>query len=110
MRFCGTTFPASVNRPSNHINVRERVMFTQAILFHSDRAPLRLACRRLGVSEDQAWMVGDGYHDIDAGIAAGIKTVWVSHGKVKPFPAEPWRTVRDLLGLTELVRSCLISR
>jgi len=78
--------------------------------FKPDPAPLRLACRRLGVTEDQAWMVGDGYHDIDAGIAAGVRTVWVSHGETKPFAAEPWRTVRDLLELTELVRLCLNSR
>lgn len=75
--------------------------------FKPDPAPLRLACARLGVGEAQAWMVGDGYHDIDAAIAAGIRGVWLSHSQPKPFAAEPWRTVRDLLELTELVRACL---
>jgi HAD superfamily hydrolase (TIGR01549 family) len=75
--------------------------------FKPDPAPLLLACRRLGVVEDDAWMVGDGYHDIDAGVAAKIHTVWVSHGKPKHFTAEPWRTVRDLLELTQLLKTCL---
>jgi HAD superfamily hydrolase (TIGR01509 family) len=78
--------------------------------FKPDPAPLQLVCRRLHVTEDQAWMVGDGNHDVDAGIAAGIRTVWVSHGETKWFPAEPWRTVRDLLELTQLLRSCLMTQ
>jgi HAD superfamily hydrolase (TIGR01509 family) len=75
--------------------------------FKPHPAPLLLACQRLGVAAEDAWMVGDGYHDIDAGVAAKIRTVWVSHGKPKHFAAEPWRTVRDLLELTQLLRACL---
>jgi HAD superfamily hydrolase (TIGR01509 family) len=75
--------------------------------FKPDPAPLLLACRRLGVAAEDAWMVGDGYHDIDAGVAAKIRTVWVSHGQPKHFAAEPWRTVRDLLELTQLLKTCL---
>jgi HAD superfamily hydrolase (TIGR01509 family) len=75
--------------------------------FKPDPAPLLLACRRLNVEPSDTWMVGDGYHDIDAGVAAGIRSVWVSHGKVRSFANAPWRTVRDLLELTELLRTCL---
>src|SRR5689334_14659110 len=32
-----------------------------------DPAPLRLACERLGVSAAEAWMVGDGQYDVEAG-------------------------------------------
>ncbi len=76
-----------------------------------DPFPLRLACQKLGVAPADAWMVGDGQYDIEAGLAAGTPTVWVSHGRrPRPFEAEPWRTVADLHGLTELLRACLDRR
>ncbi len=68
-----------------------------------DPEPLRLACRKLEVAEADAWMVGDGQYDVEAGLAAGIKTVWVSHGGDRSFAARPWRTVRDLCELAELL-------
>lgn len=66
--------------------------------------PLYLACERLGVEPGQAWMVGDAYHDVDAGVAAGMVTVWVSHRQPKPFPAEPTLTVEGLPQLHERLR------
>jgi HAD superfamily hydrolase (TIGR01509 family) len=71
--------------------------------YKPDPAPLYLACDRLGVSIDQTWMVGDGSHDIEAGVAAGMKTVWVSHGAKRPFDSEPWRSVNDLPELQQLL-------
>ena len=68
-----------------------------------DPEPLRLACRRLGVAEADAWMVGDGQYDVEAGNRAGVKTVWVSHGRDRPFAATPWQTVRDLCRLSDLL-------
>ena len=68
-----------------------------------DPQPLRLACRKLGVEPADAWMVGDGQYDVEAGLAAGVRTVWVSHGREKPFQAVPWRTVRDLCELADLL-------
>jgi FMN phosphatase YigB (HAD superfamily) len=50
-------------------------------------------------------MIGDGSHDIFAGRAAGVPTVWISHGNDRPFDAEPWRAVRDLHDLLRLLRS-----
>jgi HAD superfamily hydrolase (TIGR01549 family) len=67
--------------------------------------PLLLACRRLEVGPPDAWMVGDGSHDVQAGIAASIRTVWVSHGRQRDFPEEPWRVVRDLVELLGLLQS-----
>jgi FMN phosphatase YigB (HAD superfamily) len=48
-------------------------------------------------------MIGDGRYDIEAGIAAGVRTVWISHGRERFFEAEPWRNVRDLMELRALL-------
>ena len=65
--------------------------------------PLQLACARLRVQESHAWMVGDGQYDMEAGAAANIRTVWLSHGRQRAFDAIPWRQVRDLWELARLV-------
>jgi HAD superfamily hydrolase (TIGR01509 family) len=78
--------------------------------FKPDPAPLLLACERLGVASSEAWMVGDGQYDVEAGNAAGIKTVWVSHGRTRPFAAEPWRVVRDLPELSRMLADCFDKR
>ena len=77
--------------------------------FKPSPQPLLHACTSLGVAPADTWMVGDGRFDIEAGLAAGAKTVWVSLGRPKPFAAEPWRTVRDLPELTQLLKDCLPS-
>ncbi len=64
--------------------------------YKPDPAPLLLACQRLAVESDDAWMVGDGYHDIEAGVAAGMHTVWLSHGGKRNFSAVPDQVVNDL--------------
>jgi HAD superfamily hydrolase (TIGR01549 family) len=74
--------------------------------FKPDPHPLRLACKKLSAPEALAWMVGDGQYDIEAGAAAGIRTVWVSHGKSRAFDAIPWREVRDLCQLLDLLSRC----
>jgi HAD superfamily hydrolase (TIGR01509 family) len=70
-----------------------------------DPAPLKLACRRLGVAESDARMVGDGQYDVEAGLAAGIRTVWVSHGRFRPFEAQPWRVVTGLCDVRDLLEA-----
>ena len=72
--------------------------------YKPDPHPLKLACKKLGVSEAHAWMVGDGWYDVQAGLAAGMRTVWLSHGKPRPFSHQPWRQLRDLLELHNLLR------
>jgi HAD superfamily hydrolase (TIGR01509 family) len=69
---------------------------------------LHHACRRLEVTEADAWMVGDGQYDVEAALAAGIRSVWVSHGRDRPFEAEPWQVVRDLCELSDLLQRCTI--
>jgi HAD superfamily hydrolase (TIGR01549 family) len=72
--------------------------------YKPDPAPLYLACKRLGVNSNDAWMIGDGYHDIEAGVAARMRTVWISHGSEKNFSATPTHVVRDLIELQEFIR------
>lgn len=76
--------------------------------FKPDPAPLRLACSRLNVDTEDAWMVGDGYHDIEAGVAAAMRTVWISYGSKRSFAAEPSVVVNDLPELLRLLE--MISR
>lgn len=69
--------------------------------------PLLRACRELGISARRAWMVGDGRYDIEAGRAAGMFTVWLSHGQRRRFAAEPNMEVKDLGELRSLFRRCI---
>jgi HAD superfamily hydrolase (TIGR01509 family) len=72
--------------------------------YKPDPTPLLMACERLGVAPADAWMIGDSFHDVDAGVTAGIRTVWISHGQPRAFANEPWATVRDLPELLELLQ------
>ncbi len=73
--------------------------------FKPDPFSLILACQRLGVGHDEAWMVGDGQYDVEAAIAARIRAVWISHGKPRQFSAEPGLTVASLPELAEVLRA-----
>jgi HAD superfamily hydrolase (TIGR01509 family) len=75
--------------------------------FKPDPTPLLLACQRLGVAPGDAWMVGDGQYDVEAGNAAGIRTIWLSHGRAATFAAKPWRVVSDLPELNSLLSDYL---
>lgn len=71
-----------------------------------DPEPLYRACERLAVEPATAWMVGDGEFDVRAGLNAGVRTVWLSHGRRRPFPETPWREVADLWELIRLLEAC----
>jgi HAD superfamily hydrolase (TIGR01509 family) len=73
--------------------------------FKPDPEPLVVACERLAVQRPSAWMIGDGQHDVDAGRAAGVPVVWVSHARQRDPEAGAWKTVRDLWELVEMLRS-----
>ena len=45
--------------------------------------PLYLACNELNVAVADTWMIGDGRYDVEAGLAAGARTVWISHGPAR---------------------------
>ena len=69
-----------------------------------DPAPLLLACDRLAVGRADAWMVGDGQYDVEAGIAAGIRTIWISHGRDPDHSAMADVTVPGLCELLTLLK------
>ncbi|MBC7783500.1 MAG: HAD family hydrolase [Burkholderiales bacterium] len=72
--------------------------------FKPSPEPLWLACERLGVRPDKAWMVGDWKYDIEAATAARIFSVWISYGRERVFDAVPSLDVPDLNGLFELLK------
>ena len=69
-----------------------------------DPSPLHHACGLLGVGNAAAWMIGDGQYDIEAGLAAGIRTVWISHRRERNFAAVPWREARRSVGTFAVYR------
>lgn len=57
------------------------------------------ACRALNVDAQHCWMVGDGQFDVEAGIHAGMRPIWLRLGRRRGFAAQPWHEVEDLPGL-----------
>jgi len=72
--------------------------------FKPSPVSLELACQRLGVVRGETWMVGDGQYDVEAALAAGIRSVWISHQKSRPFTTEPWLAVADLIELLDIMK------
>lgn len=75
--------------------------------FKPDPHSLLQACERLNVPPAEAWMVGDGEYDVLAARRAGIPSIWLSHGKTRPFTDEPNLTIAqlpDLLHLLQILR------
>ena len=95
----------SLDRVMKRHNLPFDVMVTRDdCAYKPNPQPLLLACDRLAVAPADAWMVGDGSHDVQAGIAATVRTVWISHGRQRDFAEEPWRTVQDLIELLAMLR------
>jgi HAD superfamily hydrolase (TIGR01509 family) len=87
---------------------RHQLAFDQLItrddgVFKPDPAPLFLACQRLGVQPQQSWMIGDSTHDVQAGIAANITSVWISHNEAKKFPEKPTYAFPSLFLMLEFL-------
>ncbi|MCA9568496.1 MAG: HAD family hydrolase [Myxococcales bacterium] len=57
---------------------------------------LILLLDRWGVPASEATMVGDWIHDLEAGRAAGTRTIWVDHAGDGRFSGSADRTVRSL--------------
>lgn len=69
-----------------------------------DPRAITTACAALGVNPVDAWMIGDGSHDIEAGNAAGAPTIWISHGFPRDFKAIPTQAVHGLANVIESLR------
>ena len=67
------------------------------------------SCKTLNISPTDAWMVGDGRYDVEAGNAAGIATIWLSVGRERHFEAVPTKTIIDLHELRLLLQRLLLS-
>jgi len=58
---------------------------------------LLAAARELDIDLPQSYMVGDRWRDIDAGIAAGCKTIFIDHGYDEVLREQPhWRAANLL--------------
>jgi HAD superfamily hydrolase (TIGR01549 family) len=89
---------------ARHQIAMKLVITRETCAFKPSPVPIQIACDRLGISHADAWMVGDGQHDIESAGAAGTRSVWISHGKTKSFAAEPWKSVIDLCELAEILQ------
>lgn len=67
-------------------------------------APLLEAARRAGVEAEQCWYVGDDLRDIEAGKAAGMRTVSVGWGYGNPMTPIAWNADMHIDIPEELVR------
>jgi len=57
---------------------------------------LRRAARELGLDLGQSWMVGDRWRDIDCGLAAGCRTIFIDRGYAEALRQPPDFRARDL--------------
>jgi HAD superfamily hydrolase (TIGR01549 family) len=99
------------SQSSVEIVIRKHGLSFDAVV-HRENAPhkpdpraLHVACTMLKLTCRDVWMVGDGSHDIEAGRAAGVPTVWISHGQARPFTAEPTCTFESLVDLLKLLQA-----
>lgn len=72
--------------------------------YKPDPHPLLTACSQLNTDAQHCWMVGDGQYDVEAGINAGMKTIWLKWGRTRNFAVQPWREVEDLRELHSLLK------
>ncbi|MFQ5429974.1 MAG: HAD-IIIA family hydrolase [Phycisphaerae bacterium] len=63
---------------------------------------LLLAAEEMGLDLESSWMIGDATRDIQAGLAAGCRTVLIGNGEVEPSAA-PDFVAADLRGAADLV-------
>lgn len=98
------------SRSSTNIILDKHALRFDLVLTREDEPPkpdpqsLRHAMRTLACCERETWMIGDGSHDIEAAVAAGVHSVWLSHGNERSFSAEPDVTIATLEELLPMLQ------
>lgn len=72
-----------------------------------DPEPILLALKRLGVTADEALMIGDNYHDIEGGQNAGVRTAgvaWSAKGEAFLQTFNPDYMLQHITDLLHLVK------
>jgi D-glycero-D-manno-heptose 1,7-bisphosphate phosphatase len=65
---------------------------------------MTMGAKAFGIDLDRAsWIVGDRWRDIDAGVAAGISTVFIDHGYDEALRAPADWTVHSFAGAVETI-------
>lgn len=66
------------------------------------------AARLYAVPLDKSFLIGDRWRDVDAGSAAGVRTVWIDYGYRERGPVtEPSKRVQSLSEAAEWIRTVL---
>ena len=61
------------------------------------------ATRELGIILPQSWMIGDRWRDIDCGVSAGCRTIFIDHGYDEKLRAAPDFRARSLAEAAEIL-------
>jgi len=63
------------------------------------------AARDLGLDLSRSWMIGDRWRDIDCGVRAGVRTVFIDFGYVEQLRARPAFTVKSFVDGARIILS-----
>lgn len=63
------------------------------------------ASREYSLNLGESWLIGDRWKDIDAGCAAGCRTVFLDYGYDEPLKSQPDHTISRLEQLAPLILS-----
>lgn len=97
------------SRNSTRIILQKHHLRFDAVFTREDDPPkphpesLLRPIRHIGCNTTDVWMVGDGSHDIEAAEAAGVTSVWISHGAKQAFEAKPTCTLSSLCELLPIL-------
>ena len=61
------------------------------------------AARELGIDLAQSWMVGDRWRDVDCGLAAGCRTIFVDRGYAEALRGTPDFRVKNLAQAADII-------
>jgi D-glycero-D-manno-heptose 1,7-bisphosphate phosphatase len=108
----GLTRKAAVE--AMHAEVRSRLPVDDiAVCYHADaddcacRKPkpgmILDAARKYGIDLAMSYLVGDRWRDVEAGRAAGCRTIFVDYGYARDQPARPDKSVTSLAEAVEFI-------